>query len=493
MGRLKSAAGSLAVARRIRLLTAVLAVGSVLLVSARAEAFRTGANSPDLKGTPRVRWNADTISFQVFNAAPPGLELADVTDVLLEAVRTWGKPACSAVHFDMQGITSGHATPGDGVNTIEWLPSGWADHGFKADAAGITDVQYAKMPGGEWAIVEADMYLNGSGHAWVLRDDGAPDTRDVLSVVTHEAGHMLGLLHPCEAGGADGAPDCKSNASFTVTTMYPFYMPTQAVLSADDQAGVCFLYPPDGCADVKCKAGTQCVDGTCMAACGGLVCAQDEVCNNDRCEPLAPPCENAACDAGISSCISKADCASALLCVNGQCQAAAGEAGDPCASATDCAAQACGTDGYCVGQCAPGDCDGGTCNASAGPSDCSQKFPLGAECKEANDCIGAECLAGTEKSAVCTRACGGEHAACPLGWQCSSVQGRSVCAPPAPSHGNSCSCSTAGSMRASAAGSALVVLALGSALGRRRRRRPLKSKVRSVRRQSARSINGVTS
>src|SRR5262249_17023075 len=147
---------------------------------------------------------------------------------------------------------------GDGINTIQWIFSGWTSRGLDPSAAGATDVQYEKGADGKWVIVEADIYLNAENHRWVA--SGTPPTglRDLASVLTHEMGHLLGLLHPCEPGGADGAPDCATDPAFAQATMYPIYDPAEVSLGDDDEAGACFLYPGNACEVAGCPAGMAC-------------------------------------------------------------------------------------------------------------------------------------------------------------------------------------------------------------------------------------------
>src|SRR6185503_12265255 len=101
--------------------------------------------------------------------------------------------------FGYGGNTYVHASAADSENTIEWVSSGWATRGFDPQAAAVSDVQFAKSDAGGWQIVEADLYINGENFTWGLAGDNGHGTRDLYSVLTHEAGHLIGLLHPCEA------------------------------------------------------------------------------------------------------------------------------------------------------------------------------------------------------------------------------------------------------------------------------------------------------
>ena len=85
---------------------------------------------------------------------------------------------------------------------------------------------------------------------------------DLQNTVTHEAGHFLGLAHPCEDPPSPGVPSCSAplppgeTVPYAQRTMYPATAigeTSKRVLSADDVAGVCAIYPaPSGC---SCGAG----------------------------------------------------------------------------------------------------------------------------------------------------------------------------------------------------------------------------------------------
>ncbi len=81
---------------------------------------------------------------------------------------------------------------------------------------------------------------------------------DLRNTVTHEAGHFIGLAHPC---GDPGTPSCAlppppGEVPYDQRAMYPATEigdVQKRALSADDVAGVCAIYPPPG--GCGCAAG----------------------------------------------------------------------------------------------------------------------------------------------------------------------------------------------------------------------------------------------
>jgi hypothetical protein len=226
-------------------------VAAALGVAGTAGAYRTGHDVAELAETERVRWHSSKIHFEFNDAMPQGLRSGDVMHTVAQGHDEWSSLGCGVPFFESDGLVARHAARGDGHNTVEWLFSGWTDRGFRADAEALTDVQYAREGGGDWEIVEVDLYLNAEHFSWALGASSDPKLRDLHAVAFHEAGHVLGLLHPCEPDASDGAPLCSTDPAFEPTVMYPLYYSPRR-MSADDENGACFLYPRVDCS-TACK------------------------------------------------------------------------------------------------------------------------------------------------------------------------------------------------------------------------------------------------
>jgi hypothetical protein len=425
-------------------------------IPATAGAYRTASDTPEFSDAGPVRWSDDIIWYRLYKAPPPGLFIDDVERAVQTAVTRWQAPSCSGLTFHYDGATFDRAAPDDATNTVEWLTSGWEGAGFAADAAALTDLAYQRAGGTDWRIVEADLYVNADTLHWVLGGSGPEGYRDVSSVLTHESGHMLGLLHPCEPDGADGAPECEGSGISSSTTMYPFYDASQVTLSEDDIDGVCFLYPRASCDNVTCDEGMACADGRCQPACGDDVCKANEFCTPDGCRRINE----------ATRCVTDPDCGPDQHCAAGFCANRFSKLGDPCEDDADCTDGTCTDSGYCAELCSPeGVCsDGFTCveNASGTPGCSAELAPLGDACIDSTSCLADQCLDESGAAPVCTRECGDGRAACPDSWFCGRVGDRRVCRPDPLTEDGGCAVERA--PRGPNGGGATLLAALASAV-----------------------------
>jgi|GEM_PF-957266 len=424
---------------------AVVVAASCLFVSHSAFAYRTAGDTADFAGTGAVAWQSSQVSILISDSEAGPLVPSGVDAVLAGALASWSAVECAPPKFILRAHTYAPARPGDGLNTVQWVRSRWASFGFPTDAAAMTDVQYEQQQTGRWAIVEADLYLNAEDFSWALGPSDNPDTEDLESVLLHESGHIIGLLHPCEQSPGTDAPVCGLVPPLDESVMYPAYRGGATKPGSDDVAGTCYLYPRQSCASGTCSVDVPCTGERCEPSCGGQHCANHQTCVNDACinasESSHPPQRE-------------------------------GQLWDPCAADNECAlGSVCTPDGYCTEPCL------GLTTCGVGSS-CGQEglcSPVGGvfgdACSAATDCSSAVCLKRAEGQPTCTRACVVDEQTCPRGYTCQNLDREGPVCAPILDQNPGCTCRVVGNAGASRPKSAFwLLLACASArLGRRRR------------------------
>src|SRR5205085_1012762 len=116
------------------------------------------------------------------------------------------------------------------ANTLVFRDRSWphGDAAGSADTLALTTVTYDVEKGD---IYDADIEVNSVlPNTFTTNDTPGPMDIDLLSVLTHEVGHFLGLAHSMEA-----------------STMFPDYNKGTIdirALQIDDMAAICTSYPP---------------------------------------------------------------------------------------------------------------------------------------------------------------------------------------------------------------------------------------------------------
>lgn len=229
-----------------------LGAGVVLLAAQSASAFcRTTTCDPNdpeanceideekcvVSGLP-LAWASSCVTVGVHEGGSPnnGLGYDDVASVVEQAFETWQRAACPGGHPSIEVKLLGPVECGvseynsrvSNANIVLFREDEWPYAGA-GNAIGLTTTRFDTKTGELW---DADIELNGVGSNLTVGDPIQGD--DLLSVLTHEAGHFLGLSHSVDAAATmkyvyDPARDGDSFRS----------------LAADDVAGICAIYPPD--------------------------------------------------------------------------------------------------------------------------------------------------------------------------------------------------------------------------------------------------------
>jgi hypothetical protein len=190
-------------------------------------------------GQPLI-WPGACTSFALTRQASWQVSEADATTIAQMAFDAWrsvscpgtGEPPSIAVAEDF-GATSCTLTEythtAANANVIAFRDGVWPYPDSEDSAVGLTTVSFDSITG---EIVDADVEINGTVPLSATLSNQIPDgTYDLLSILTHEAGHFLGLGHSSDPGAV----------------MRPVYNAGTASLRVpndDDVAGICTIYPP---------------------------------------------------------------------------------------------------------------------------------------------------------------------------------------------------------------------------------------------------------
>lgn len=241
---------------RRKALLALASGTTALLVSGSALAFcRTTTCIPGddceydpatgcaLSGIP-LEWKRPCVSFTVQRDASPlrGITYDRAHEIIEGAYSTWLASSCegglpSVDIADLGAVSCNEPQYNQGgPNANVWMfrDAGWDGSGTSGNASetpsgtlAITIITFHPDTG---EIYDADVEIN-SQQVPLTTGDGDVQF-DLASIVTHEAGHFLGLSHT-------RVPDATMRAGYLPGTT------TLRHLSPDDQAGMCAIYAPD--------------------------------------------------------------------------------------------------------------------------------------------------------------------------------------------------------------------------------------------------------
>ena len=185
-------------------------------------------------GTP-ISWPTSCVTYAMQYRASKQFDLATATGVLERSFAVWQEASCEgalpAVVVDHRFGTAActlheYNQTDSNANIIMFRDDVWPYEG-STNVLGLTTVTYSRKTG---AIFDVDMEINATQHLSV--DDPVPPTAyDLQSIVTHEAGHFLGLAH----------------STFRSSTMWPQYISGSESfrdLDPDDVEAICAVFPP---------------------------------------------------------------------------------------------------------------------------------------------------------------------------------------------------------------------------------------------------------
>jgi hypothetical protein len=223
-------------------------------------------------GAP-IRWTESCVTVHPDADAGPDVSPATLDRILRAAASHW-QTSCSYLALEIGDAVARGADSSDHVNTVSFRTP-WCVQGDPAsesrcadpEAIALTNLSYVSAPGApdDGKLLDADIELNAERYTFATGPGTNPrpgtTVEDLESVLTHELGHLMGMGHTCGlVGGTEGLdqdgarpPRCidvptlpPAEQSLIVhSVMYPFAPPGQVnhQPSADDQAGLCAIYP----------------------------------------------------------------------------------------------------------------------------------------------------------------------------------------------------------------------------------------------------------
>mgnify|MGYP000844772910 CR=1 FL=1 len=229
---------------RLASVAAVVAVAALALPPREAAAFCRTTTESTLgggcasTGLP-LYWKYRCVGFRLTEAGTAEVPFDRVQETAVRAFESWSKPSCSSgtpsvdvsylgttktdkVEFDVKGTKA---------NIVVFRDNAWPYEDTLAIA--LTTLTYDKRQG---EILDADIEVNSHAVAIVAKDSSIPlkgSEYDLSTILTHEAGHFLGLAH----------------SEVRDATMYYKYNPgtvDQGTLKDDDAAGICAIYRSSG-------------------------------------------------------------------------------------------------------------------------------------------------------------------------------------------------------------------------------------------------------
>ncbi|HWZ87350.1 MAG TPA: matrixin family metalloprotease [Polyangiaceae bacterium] len=176
-----------------------------------------------------------TVSVQAAGAPKQHIDYNTALGSVTRAFAAWTSASCGgaapsisvAVNGPITCAASEYNSDRGNANIVVFREDSWPYVGGQ-DALGLTRLRFDPASGEIW---DSDIEVNAVDEPFSV-GDATPGAVDLDSLLTHEAGHLLGLAH---------------NTQDQTATMYPGYQTgtiSLRTLAKDDIAGVCAIYPP---------------------------------------------------------------------------------------------------------------------------------------------------------------------------------------------------------------------------------------------------------
>ncbi len=189
--------------------------------------------------------NCVTVSVQAAGAPKQNIDYDAAVGSVTRAFAAWTNATCTggapSITVHVTGpITcdvSEYNADGGNANIVVFREDTWPYVGGE-DALGLTRVRFESATGAIW---DSDIEVNAVDATLSIGDPVPPDAVDLDSLLTHEAGHLLGMAHTLD----------------NTATMFAGYQEgtnSLRTLAPDDIDGICAIYPP-----TRKPSSTSCV------------------------------------------------------------------------------------------------------------------------------------------------------------------------------------------------------------------------------------------
>jgi hypothetical protein len=178
-------------------------------------------------------WKGACVGYSLNRSASSKVTLDQASKIVSDAFAAWSAAACATGTPTVHAVDVGpvdcdlveYNQTGPNQNLIVFHDDVWP-YADPYNTLGLTTVTFNTQTG---EIYDADMEINSTVPNLVAEGPVPPGGFDVTSIITHEAGHFLGLAH---------TPD-------PTAVMYAHYHDGESVLAADDVSGICSIYTTD--------------------------------------------------------------------------------------------------------------------------------------------------------------------------------------------------------------------------------------------------------
>jgi len=226
-----------------------------------AHAFKRSTMKEDPNTT--LIWQQPFVDYYVNYSTFPKFAEGDLKSAVNKGFSAWNDVACSCFTFRNMGeskrTTAFLNTTGkpieeinektnkevdfqSAINIVAYTKQNWLG---PSDAFAITNPIYKLSGEDKGSLVAFELFLNGVHFKGALKKDDKiePGVYDIQAVMTHEAGHALGLDH---------SEDGKSTMFFLNSGNTRIRK-----LQQDDKNGLCTIYPLEECPGCSCSQQKQ--------------------------------------------------------------------------------------------------------------------------------------------------------------------------------------------------------------------------------------------